>query len=68
MVTTTFPNQPTKTVRIIDDISNVQEDITDSVEPELQGASVMAVKELKQYYACEFCKAKIELDDDDHLL
>jgi len=53
-------------VRIIDDISNVQEDITDSVEPELQGASVMAVKELKQYYACEFCKAKIELDDDDH--
>ena len=54
------------TVQIIDDINNVQEDITDSVEPEIQGASVMAVRELKQYYACEFCKAKIELDDDDH--
>ena len=36
------------------------------MEPELQGASVMAVKELKQYYACKFCKTKIELDDDDH--
>jgi len=54
------------TVKIIDDINNVQEDITDSEEPEVQGASVMAVKELKRYYACEFCKAKIELDDDDH--
>jgi len=37
-------------VRITDDINTVQEDITNSVEPEVQGASVMAVK---QYYACE---------------
>ena len=46
------------TVRIID-ISNVQEDITDSVEPEVQGASVMAVKELKQYYACSSVRQRL---------
>ena len=49
-------------VQVIDDTDDVIEDITDSMEPRMKGATVISVKEIKQFLACEFCKGKVELE------
>ena len=52
-------------VQIFDDIDEVIEDIPDSMESKIKGATVISVKEIKQFLACEFCTGKVELENDE---